>query len=602
MFHATKSKLRGLTEAVTSASCSSESEGDSCEEDIDRQRPYFHTSADSSDQDLPEEEMPAPDTLIFEINEGSIDGPQPASGKESDHVHWKKVNKRNTASDVPYFNYYSGSDNISAVTPMEYFKGFISDEVLAKICEQSNLYAIQNNTSKPLNLCSKELEQWLGIAMLMSITKISNPRLHWSFNNWSANITSIMSRNRWEEIKSNLYFVDNAAVDKSSKLFEVSLLVDHLRQEFQKIPMAEHLCVAEQTVLFKGASTLKKYNLKISHKLGYNIFILCDNMGMVYDFIPYSGRISPVDNPAVPDLGPSSNSVLHLAECIPPGKHHKIYFNRSFTSAKLIEHLATRKIWACGAVQERRLPGLAFKADRELSKLRRGSFEEFEAHTEATKIIVLKWYDNKSICLASSFLSSHPVKICKRLDIKTREFVYVSTPNIVRRYTEHMEGVELHNKLMSCYRMSSHSRKHYLRLVFHLIDMCVVNSWLLYRRKENELMTKPCHQNSLCEFKMRLANSLLLSKKNTSVKRECPTAYSVQDEYVKKRKTGRATKYLPEEDVRKDGFGHFPAITDARGRCKFPGCKGKIRLSCVKCQVHLCCEKKRNCFLKFHQN
>ena len=188
---------------------------------------------------------------------------------------------------------------------------------------------------------------------------------------------------------SNLYFVDNTALDKSSKLFKVSLLIDHFHQEFQNIPMAEHLCVAEQTVLFTGASTLKKYNLKISHKLGYNVFILCDNMGMVYDFFPYSGRISPVDNPAVPDLGPSSNWVLHLAECIPPGKHHKIYFNRSFTSTKLIKNLSTRKIWACGAVQERSLPGLAFKADRELSELTRGSFEEFKALTEATKIIVL---------------------------------------------------------------------------------------------------------------------------------------------------------------------------------------------------------------------
>ena len=37
------------------------------------------------------------------------------------------------------------------------------------------------------------------------------------------------------------------------------MLVDHLRQEFQKIPMLEFLSVDEQIVPFKGASSTKQY-------------------------------------------------------------------------------------------------------------------------------------------------------------------------------------------------------------------------------------------------------------------------------------------------------------------------------------------------------
>ena len=45
------------------------------------------------------------------------------------------------------------------LTPIEYFKGFLCDGILDKICHQSNLYAIQQNANKPLNLCIRELEQ-----------------------------------------------------------------------------------------------------------------------------------------------------------------------------------------------------------------------------------------------------------------------------------------------------------------------------------------------------------------------------------------------------------------------------------------------------------
>ena len=228
----------------------------------------------------------------------------------------------------------------------------------------------------------------------MSITKIFSTRLHWSSYSWNEKIVSCMSRNRWEEIKSKLHFIDNSTINKSNKLAKVSLLIDHLRLQFEKIPMTEHLCVDEQMIPFKGASSIKQYIPKKPYKWGYKMFLLCDHKGMVYDFIPYTGKISPVDDPAIPDLGPSSNSVLHLAECIPAGKNYRIYFDDWFTSIKLIEHLATRQIWACGTVQERRLPCLTCKTDKKLQESGRGSFDEFETKTDVTTICAVKCYDN----------------------------------------------------------------------------------------------------------------------------------------------------------------------------------------------------------------
>ena len=101
-----------------------------------------------------------------------------------------------------------------------------------------------------------------------------------------------------------------------------------------------------------------------------------------------------------------------------------------------------------------------------------------------------------------------------------------------------MGVVDLHDQMISYNRMSFRSKKYYLRLVYHLIDMTIVNGWLRYRRQKNELKTKPRHQNYLCEFKMRLANSLILSKEDTSKKRCRPSTENIENENAKKKKTG----------------------------------------------------------------
>ena len=91
-----------------------------------------------------------------------------------------------------------------------------------------------------------------------------------------------------------------------------------------------------------------------------------------------------------------------------------------------------------------------------------------------------------------------------------------------------------------------------------MIDIAVVNSFQLLRRVENRLGVHYYHQTSLCDFKLRIAKSLMMSGKDMK-KRGHPSAESVQCKFTKK-KTGKATKPLPEENIRKDGIGHFSSM------------------------------------------
>ena len=58
--------------------------------------------------------------------------------------------------------------------------------------------------------------------------------------------------------------------------------------------------------------------------MGYKMFILCDNHGIVHNFTVYTGTILPV--PGLPDVSASGNVVLQIAQVIPTHSGYKIYF------------------------------------------------------------------------------------------------------------------------------------------------------------------------------------------------------------------------------------------------------------------------------------
>ena len=119
--------------------------------------------------------------MVLEVNE---EDPPEVKVKEKQRkstlsrLYWNKVSRRETTPPIPKFLMQNKNDEERL--PMEYFKNFISNKLLDKICEQLNIYALQKNVNKPLLLHREKLEQWIGIAMQISVTKISDTRMHWS--------------------------------------------------------------------------------------------------------------------------------------------------------------------------------------------------------------------------------------------------------------------------------------------------------------------------------------------------------------------------------------------------------------------------------------
>ena len=78
--------------------------------------------------------------------------------------------KKDGSTIVPEFQTISDMEPCSLVlqSPYLYFKSFITDEFLDLILKQSNLYAIQKNVNKLLNVTRNEMEQWLSLVIYFS--------------------------------------------------------------------------------------------------------------------------------------------------------------------------------------------------------------------------------------------------------------------------------------------------------------------------------------------------------------------------------------------------------------------------------------------------
>ncbi|XP_033230325.1 piggyBac transposable element-derived protein 2-like [Belonocnema kinseyi] len=113
----------------------------------------------------------------------------------------------------------------------------------------------------------KEIEQFLGTILFMSLTQKPSTRDYWSSVRPVPGVSEVMSVNRWEEIKRNLHFNDNESFVPAGqvghdKLHKVRPIVKHISQVMRGLPKEKDLCVDEQIVPFKGSPGLQVHVAK----------------------------------------------------------------------------------------------------------------------------------------------------------------------------------------------------------------------------------------------------------------------------------------------------------------------------------------------------
>lgn len=95
---------------------------------------------------------------------------------------------------------------------------------------------------------------------------------------------------------------------------------------------------------------------------------------------------------------------------------------------------------------------------------------------------------------------------------KKNTSILVQRPKIIEVYNKHMGGVDLMDSMIGRYRIKMRSTKWNMKIFDHLVEMSIVNAWLLYKK----VTGKPI---KLAQFRAQLAEELCQT--STEIKKSC---------------------------------------------------------------------------------
>ena len=158
-----------------------------------------------------------------------------------------------------------------------------------------------------------------------------------------------------------------------------------------------------------------------------------------------------------------------------------------------------------------------------------------------------------------------------------------------------MGGVDKNDMLLSLYCLNTRTKKWCMHLVYYAIGISVVNGWLIYRCHYSMTQTPKKNILALKDFQYRVAMAVLQEGKKANGGKKGRPSLSTP---VAKPKTNAAIP-VPSPEIRCDSVGHLLDFVDKQGRCHHCP-KGFTSIQCVKCKIHLCITKDRNCFYNYH--
>ena len=215
--------------------------------------------------------------------------PVPEAKTNRNEYIWRRMNVADIDASYTGSAYPIPPDDIPS--PVEYFHSFFGKNLMEVLAEQTNLYSMQCS-GKCIQTNEQEIEQFIGILVMMGIIKYSQYRMYWCPETRTPVIADAISLTRFENLKRFLHFNDNSqmSAQNGDKLFKLRPILDSVLSKCRSIPQEESHSVDEQIIATKCRSSLRQYLPKKPHKWGFTVWARCGVSGMIYDFEVYTGK------------------------------------------------------------------------------------------------------------------------------------------------------------------------------------------------------------------------------------------------------------------------------------------------------------------------
>ena len=443
-----------------------------------------------SSEDSEETESCESDGDESESEESSPRGKAPKRAKPSQKSAQTEWRSASNFSPLPLKNFDDSNSGIQApfklpadAKEVDYFKLFFDHELVGEICKETNSYANQllaSSTAKTKTLqdwvrtTRDEMYTFLGLVILMGIIVKKSFKEYWSTNPLihTPIFSAISTRKRFLQIKRCLHFSSDtggASADRQTdRLRKIRPVVSFLTQRFSEVfvPL-RNLCIDESLLLWKGRLLFKQYIPKKRNRFGIKLFVLCDcKTRYILDFIVYTGDRSDINFEK--EFGYTGSVVRTL---LSPylGKGHILYVDNWYSSPTLFANLFQNHTGACGTVGGRRTKMPCFR-----KMLRKGQIEAYRNDA----LLAMKWKAKRDVRMLTTV---------HKLDIVDTDKTHHATGETIRKpacvvdYSKHMGGVDKTDMQISLTECTRKTRKWYIKLFFHLVDMSLYNAYSLYK-------------------------------------------------------------------------------------------------------------------------
>jgi len=471
--------------------------------------------------------------------------------------------------------------------PLDYFEQLFPETLWTRLATETNRYATEKAPAKAqYDTDVKELKAFIALTMAMSIHQLPRMKNYWS-DDWVLSVPQfrqVFTRDRYLYLFYNVHMVDNSTAlpcdDPShDRLFKIRPLITKLNETFQEAySPSKNVSVDESMVRFKGRSSLKQYLPMKPIKRGFKIWCLsCSGSGYLLQFRIYTGK--DAEQPG----SLAERVVVELVVPLCAKSNCTVFMDNFFTSLPLMKRLAEEGIHTCGTFRSNRVGfPAALKDTGNVKQLKRGD-AMFRYKGDTTALV---WMDRKPVFVVSNAHS--PIMESVRRKNKDGSVSLVNCPTIVADYNRYMGGVDLNDQLKSYYQYNRKSRRWWLRLFFHLLDVTVVNAYILYL----QVYRIHCHPPQ----KYRPIDQLSF---------RCRLIDQLVDHFSCRKEKGRVSKTV----VSLVPSGHN--IVDLRqygvpsGRCEYCSIgkykyrkRKETQFGCRKCNKRLC---PTGCWTDFHK-
>ncbi|XP_071201716.1 piggyBac transposable element-derived protein 2-like isoform X4 [Salvelinus alpinus] len=450
------------------------------------------------------------------------------------------------------------------------------------------------NTGSSINTNFGEIEDFLSMLLYMGVFDFPTFVDYWHSDSRFPPVADAMSVRRFQSLRRFLHFNDNMQNNHSpDRFYKIRPLFNMLRQQCLLIQPTNRQSLAEVMVAYKGtkAGNLRHYKSNQHDKFGFRLFSRGSSSGIIHDLLLYQGDTTFLNSGLDEDeQNPllSTKVVTTLCTSIAEPEATVVFCDNYLISLDLVKSLQARLGVRCiGTVRAKCTVGATAMDDKALAKLGRGAYD----YCSQEGVIAVRWLDKKSVSILSNACGIEPLGNVRRFCRETHQKIDIACPSVMSAYIQAKEGIDLSDMLVRLYKTPMKARRWYLPLFGYILDLCIANGWLMYKRDCDLLKEKPVH---LKRFRLSVAGTLKVVNK-------LPARVGQPSVPPKRLHNPRALQ--PTADVRYDCLGHWPIFGEQRGRCNL--CvKGVSRWKCSKCgdgKLFLCLNNKQQCFVCYHQ-